>query len=128
MKNTRLEATRYIWTAFAAALIALFISGGMANGIETAHVILGVVMTIACVGATGFIWNFGDYVETEMIEAASAGEKAKRDRIDRVLRDLSSDELANLKRRLSDGSIDDDLLYEHMTLSDDGELVPMERD
>lgn len=128
MKNTRLEATRYIWTAFAFALVALFISGGIANGIQAAHVVLGIVIAIAATGATGFIWNFGDYEETVMIGEDNAIEKAKRERLDKVIRELSSEELIALKRRLSDGTIDDDLLYERMTLSDDGELMPVERD
>jgi NAD/NADP transhydrogenase alpha subunit len=41
----------------------------------------------------------------------SQTEKRKRDRLDRVLRDLSDDELHVLRQRLEDGSIDDDVLH-----------------
>jgi hypothetical protein len=49
-------------------------------------------------------------------------EKRKRDRLDAVLRDLSDDDLLRLKQRLSDGTVQDDNLYD-MIVGDDGELI-----
>ena len=60
--------------------------------------------------------NFADKTETDSVE------KRKRERIDTVLRDLSSDDLIALRQRLGDGTIDDEILYEHM-VGDDGELM-----
>jgi len=53
---------------------------------------------------------------------ADSEEKRKRDRLDAVLRDLSDDELIRLRERLSDGSVNDDILYDHL-LGEDGELI-----
>ena len=60
--------------------------------------------------------NFAAKPETESVE------KRKRERLDSVLRELSNDDLIELRRRLQDGTIDDELLYEQM-VGDDGELV-----
>lgn len=51
-------------------------------------------------------------------------EKRKRERIDSVLRDLSSEDLMRLRQRLMDGTVNDDVLYDEM-MGDDGELVHM---
>lgn len=48
--------------------------------------------------------------------------KRKRDTIDNVLRDLSDDQLETLRQRLSDGTIDDEVLHKRM-VGADGELV-----
>lgn len=125
--NTRREATKYVWTAVGWALFALFIGTGMGGGIQAGHTILGVAVLVAATGSTGFIWNFGDLPAiAEKAQDDAEQEKVKRERIDTVLRDLSSEELIALKNRLSDGIVDDDLLYDRMRLSDDGELVAME--
>jgi hypothetical protein len=49
-------------------------------------------------------------------------EKRKRERIDSVLRDLSSEDLLRLKERLNDGTLNDELLYNQL-VDDDGELI-----
>ena len=124
--HTRLQATKYIWITMGIALFSLFLSAGIANGLEAGHVILGITLCIAGFLSTAVVWNKDDLEETSALNMG-AREKAKRERIDEVLRDLSNEELFALKQRLSDGAIDDDLLYQRMTLSDDGEIVPMER-
>ncbi|MGB7338497.1 MAG: hypothetical protein WBC91_06355 [Phototrophicaceae bacterium] len=125
--ETRLQATRAVWTALGIALAFLFLSAGIGSGLQTGHVILGVAMVIAGMGSTSFIWTVGESARADTRAEIANQEKAKRDRLDRVLRDLSDDDLMTLRQRLSDGSIDDDVLYEQMTLSDDGELIPSER-
>jgi len=124
--RTRLETTKFIWALIAVILVALFISSGIGDGLETGHVILGVVALIVGGASTGFIWN-PDHVSNDIVSDTESGEKAKRERIETVLRDLSNEELIALKNRLADGTIDDDLLYERMALSDDGELIAMDK-
>ncbi|MEO1645538.1 MAG: hypothetical protein AAFR67_10155 [Chloroflexota bacterium] len=127
MRNeTRLQATKYIWTAFGLTMFFLMMTAGIfAGGLDASYVVLGVFISIAAIGATGLVWeSIGNDSEEE---AMLSTEKAKRDRLDSVLRDLSSEDLRRLKQRLHDGTIDDDLLYEEMTIGDDGELVMRER-
>ena len=47
--------------------------------------------------------------------------KSKRERIDNMLRDMSDNELLELKQRLSTGEMNDDNILDY--LGDDGELV-----
>ena len=124
--HTRLQATKYIWITMGIALFSLFLSAGIANGLEAGHVIVGITLCIAGFLSTAVVWSKDNLEEPSALNM-EAREKAKRERIDEVLRDLSNEELFALKQRLSDGAIDDDLLYQRMTLSDDGEIVPMER-
>ena len=123
-QQTRLEATKAIWTAIAFILIAMFVTTGIwGDGMSGGHIFLGVILAMAGMGSTSFVWDSAKKDE----DSEQNQEKAKRERIDKVIRDLSDEDLLRLKSRLVDGSIDDDVLYEHMTLTDDGELVPMER-
>lgn len=59
---------------------------------------------------------------TAQREDAPVPYKRKRDTIDNVLRDLSDDQLATLRQRLTDGTIDDEVLHKRI-LDADGELV-----
>ena len=120
--HTRLTATRYIWVTMGVSIFSLFLSAGMADGLEATHVILGIAICIAGFLSTGMVWSWGELGNTSAVDM-EAQEKVKRERIDGVLRDLSNEELVALKNRLSDGNVDDDALYQRMTLSDDGELV-----
>lgn len=120
--HTRLTATRYIWVTMGISLFSLFLSAGIANGLEATHVVLGIAICIAGFLSTGMVWSWGEVGKTSALEM-EAQEKVKRERIDGVLRDLSNEELLALKNRLSDSDVDDDALYQRMTLSDDGELV-----
>jgi len=54
--------------------------------------------------------------------AGTTLEKRKRDRIDSVLRDLSSEDLQRLKQRLGDGTLDDDVLYDEFVGDDEDVL------
>lgn len=123
--HIRLTATRYIWVTMGISLFSLFLSAGIANGLEATHVILGIAICIAGFLSTGMVWNWGDVGKDSAMNMMDDQEKVKRERIDGVLRDLSNEELVALKKRLSDGTMDDDLLYERMSLSDDGELIAM---
>ena len=117
--NSRTVVTLMIWASIAVALFGLFLSGGMAGGLTVIHLAIAIVLIGAVVGMTGFLWRSGNFEASDMQEQYN--EKAKRDRIESVLRNLSNDELTALKKRLSTGAIDDDVLYDY--LGDDGELV-----
>jgi hypothetical protein len=82
-----------------------------------------VLVSILAIWAT---WNF-ELRRIERSKALSSKqedsiEKKKRDRLDSVLRDLSDEDLLRLKKRLSSGMIDDELLEEHI-VGEDGELT-----
>ena len=66
--------------------------------------------------------GFGNTLGIKQKGGMSLQIKRKRERIDDILRDLSDDELLDLRDRLSDGAIDEDSLYERF-IGDDGELV-----
>jgi hypothetical protein len=89
-------------------------------------ILLAFVLMMPLMGAMGMMWSMGGKSEKrsakKLATEAKEQEKRKRERIDNVLRDLSSDDLSRLKQRLEDGSIDDDMLYNQM-IGDDGELV-----
>lgn len=70
---------------------------------------------------TIYLWTVPALIERRKDNSAEQLEKRKRERIDAVLRDLSSEELHRLKQRLTDGTVDDDLLYDQM-VGADGEL------
>ena len=57
---------------------------------------------------------------SQVSNQADSLEKRKRDRLDAVLRDLSDEQLAALKTRLSEPNFEDEVRY---MLGDDGELL-----
>jgi len=124
MRNeTRLRATQYIWTAFAVTMVVLLGTAGIfAGGLSASYVVLGVLICVAALGGTGMVWDkVGDDDAEEVMRST---EKVKRDRIDTVLRDLSSEDLQRLKERLQGGIIDDAILEERIVgIGDDGELI-----
>ncbi len=91
-------------------------------------ILLAFVLMLPLISAMVFMWGIaggaGDEKQSQTSKQTQDGdeEKRKRDRIDAVLRLLSSDDLERLRERLADGSVDDDVLYD-MVVSDDGELV-----
>ena len=121
----RLSATKYIWVTIGISLFSLFLSAGVANGLEATHVVLGIAICCAGFLSTGMVWGWGNVDSDSAMDNMKDQEKVKRERIDGVLRDLSNEELVALKKRLADGTMNDDLLYERMSLSDDGELIAM---
>jgi hypothetical protein len=122
MKNIRLEATKYIWTAIAVIMGLLYggtIVAEQSIGVE--HVIITLVLGIASFLSTGVVWNWGDVkFENEFIEA-SANEKSKRSRkLDRMLKRLNDEDLEALREHLT---------YENepYAIGEDGELMYMEK-
>ena len=128
----RFILSQFIWIA---TITLLFVNLDSIRFADNSIFIIGVALSLAIVINLG-IW-FGEGIsrafDDDIYENLSAEnakteqaetdiEKRKRERIDSVLRDLSSDDLVILQQRLQDGNIDDDLLYEHI-VGDDGEMI-----
>lgn len=115
--NNRLQITAVIWGSMAVALFGLFISGLGDAGLTIIHFMMALLLVAVPVAVTGFIWDWGRALSVDNSEQSS--EKAKRDRIEHVLRGLSDTELQALKDRFSNKEIDDDVLYAHLSESED---------
>jgi hypothetical protein len=102
-----------LWLFSALVLGALFISAGMQGELTGAHTAIAFTIIAAAIIGTPFL------LRTTVNEAGS--EKAKQHRIDTVLRDLSEDEVAELRKRLIDSESDEEAL--RTALGDDGELI-----
>ncbi len=113
--DERIKLTRFIWTAI---IVGIVIGSAVLVPFMEEEV-LGLVFMMVTGGVltTAFIWNWGRLPVT----AQEASEKAKRERLDAVLRDLSDTQLQRLRERLSAGDITDEQLG--YMLGDDGELV-----
>jgi hypothetical protein len=118
--SSRAAASVIMWISYLAMVwFSIPALGGWA-------ILMAFVLMMPLMGGMGMMWSMGSKSEKSEKKAltmeANEQEKRKRERIDAVLRDLSSDELMRLKKRLVDGSIDDDFLYEQI-VGDDGEFV-----
>ena len=96
------------------------------NALGVWVILLAFVLMMPLMGGMGMMWSMGGKSgkkrEPAIVIESKSKEKRKRERIDAVLRDLSSDDLQRLKERLADGTVDDDMLYNQL-VGDDGELV-----
>lgn len=115
----RTLATGFMWLIYVTAV--------MVGAIEIGAIIipLAVILMIPLLAMNAFMWDFfGKMKELRMAKMGQSGEQAekrKRNRIDKVLRDLSDDDLMQLKQHLANRDVeDDDLAY---MLGDDGEIV-----
>jgi hypothetical protein len=86
-------------------------------------ILLAFVLMMPLMGAMAFMWTGKAGERRDSTIKAEAGdlEKRKRERLDSVLRDLSDEDLTRLKEKLTDGSVDDELLYDRI-VGEDGEL------
>lgn len=109
--SERTFLTAMMWFISAVVLAALFISAAAQGELTAGHFGLALVILLLAAVATPFLsrWKESD---TELV-------KSKRQRIDNMLRDMSDEELLELKQRLSTDNYSD--VLEH--LGDDGELV-----
>lgn len=101
-----------LWFASGITIAAIFIAAAVMNAFTLWHALFGFVILGLAVVGTPFLLNFKPEDELE---------KAKRQRIDNLLRDLSDDDLVALKQRLSDGDVSEDTILDF--IGDDGELV-----
>lgn len=103
-----------MWFLATVMLAALFIGAGLQGEFTLFHTVFAsIIFVLALIGTP--LAYFG--LREEEIDTA----KAKRERIDMMLRDMSDDELLELKQRLSTGDYSEDSLLDYV--SDDGELV-----
>ena len=120
----RAAATVIMWIAYLAMVWTSMIFGNL--GVWA--ILLAFVLMMPLIPITAMMWgaigNQGNFHDKQA--ARDEIEKRKRDRLDAVLRDLSDEDLQRLKRRLSDGTVDDSKLYQHL-IGDDGELVDYNR-
>ena len=103
-----------VWIVSGIVLAALFISAAAQGVLSMAHVVLTIVILAMAIGGTYFVWTAFDPDKSQV-------EKAKRERIDTMLRDMSDEDLIALKNRLADGDVSEDTILDF--ISDDGELV-----
>ncbi len=102
-----------LWFFSAAVLVALFISAAAQGELTRGHIVLALLIMGVAISGTLFFSSrqAGDSLST----------RAKRKRVDTLLRDMSDDELFELKQRLANGDFSDVSILDH--LGDDGELV-----
>lgn len=115
--KNRLGITAVIWGAMAFALFGLFLSGLGDAGLTIIHFLIALLLIAVPTAVTGFIWDWGRALSVD--NSGQSSEKAKRDRIEHVLRGLSDAELHALKDRFKNNEIDDDMLYAHLSESED---------
>ena len=115
----RVVATAIIWMTY--------LAGSVGAVIEMAGwgVLLALILMIPAIVFTALLWTWeriSGIADQQMQAVSELSEKRKRERIDTVLRDLSDDDLLRLRERLTDGVINEDVLYDRF-VGDDGELV-----
>jgi uncharacterized membrane protein len=100
----RLEKTLNIWGIGIAGIVF----GSLFTVNTLGPVVLGLVfmIVVATIVVTGFIWQWG--VPNTNLQASEDSEKAKRERMEAVLRRLSDTELQNLRDRVARGNLSDD--------------------
>ena len=112
-EEIRGNLTIALWFVSALVLGALFISAAAQGILTPGHIALAlVILALAAIGTT-FLWRQPGG-ETQQA-------KAKRQRVDSLLRDMSAEELIDLKQRLTDGDLSEATTTDY--LGDDGELV-----
>lgn len=112
-EDNRTALTGGLWFVSSLALCALFISAAAQSELTAGHIILaGIILTLALSGTIYLLH----------LEPADANrEKAKREGIHNLLRDMSDDDLAELRQRLKE---DQDAPEPLLELSPhDGELI-----
>ena len=105
--------TAMLWFLSTIVLAALFISAAVQGELTVLHTGLAAVILGLAVIATPFLARWKD--------AETLQEKAKRQHIDNIIRDMSDEELVTLKERLSAGNLSDEKIGDY--LGSDGELV-----
>lgn len=114
MNNQEMRTTLLgsMWFLSAIVLAALFVSAAAMSEFTIWHILFGfVILGLTVTGTVYFVRQPLDNAEQQ---------KAKRQRIDSLLRDMSDDERLALKMRLSD-ELDEDTVLDY--IDEDGELV-----
>ncbi len=109
----RSALTGGLWVVSAIVLGALFISAAAQGELTPGHMLLAFVILGLAVAGT--------FVVLYRIDKESEQTKAKRQRIDSLLDNLSDEEIFELKQRLADADSPDAPVVDYV--GDDGELV-----
>lgn len=118
--QSRLTALRYVWTAFFGAMLVVNSSPIFAGrALDITNIIITLILAVAAVGSTGFIFNWGDLPAAESTRSETAKSK-RRAKVDALLDLLNDEDLQSLRSRLEERPNPAD---EAVYLSDDGELV-----
>lgn len=102
-----------LWFFSALVLVALFIGAGAQGELTGGHIVLALaVMGLAAAGTFAlWSWQSDDTQQS----------KAKRESMDTLLRDMSAEDLRELKARLENIDSHDESVVDYV--GDDGELV-----
>ncbi|MCA9890453.1 MAG: hypothetical protein KC546_18865 [Anaerolineae bacterium] len=110
-------ASVIIWIAYLVGILLLGQTFELGGGI----IALAFVLMLPVMAITVPMWeNKGSQPSGDEKTNEDAVEKRKRDRLDAILRELSDEQLAALKQRLTEPDFEDEVRY---MLGDDGELV-----
>lgn len=109
--ETRSSLAVMLWIVSGLTIGAIFCAASIGT-FTLWHALFAFITLGLAIGGTPIMLNWQS--DTEL-------EKAKRQRIDNLLRDMSDDDLVALKQRLSDGNVGEDSILDF--ISDDGELV-----
>lgn len=110
-------ASVVIWIGYLIGVLLLGQSFDLGGGV----IALAFVLALPVIAMTVTMWEHKSAEDEKSAHSTSTDlEKRKRDRLDAILRDLSDEQLAALKQRLSEPDFEDEVLY---MLGDDGELV-----
>lgn len=114
MKDNRHSTVLIAWLGYLGVMVYL------ANTLGPVAIPFAAIMMVPLIVMMNFVWGGKNQAKDtgKMIKS----EKRKRERIDTMIRDMSDDELYELRQRLQDGSYDDDSLYDHV-VGDDGEIM-----
>jgi hypothetical protein len=112
------EVLALMWVVFLGASIFILNAFGMIGTIAI------FVLSIPLMALSAMIHNTLPKVQVEKSSDEDIS-KRKRETLDNVLRDLSDEQLETLRRRLQDGTIDDDVL-ERRIVGADGEFLTRE--
>lgn len=112
-KETQIAAISGIWLGAVILFAALFISAGLQGAFTVTHYIFAaLILVMASLGTGAAIYGIRDNKDIA---------KAKRQRIDTMLRDMSDGDLLELKQRLAEGDYTEESLLD--LVADDGELI-----
>lgn len=98
--QTRLEAIKTIWIAFAVVnlmLLATTFSGS--DGLGLAHLLFAVATSVAAALSTGFI-AFGSSDSSDETAAAQSAKQKREERLSRLMAELSEEDLEALRLHL----------------------------
>lgn len=118
----RVGMTAFVWACVTAIMTMALVQSTLSSvDVEG----LGFLLLVSTVITTGFFWNWGRLPAEARADHGIEAEKAKRDRLDSVLRELSDAQLRTLRDKLSTGELNE----EHISymLGEDGELISQKR-